>query len=180
MAGRINSITTHPARELIDRALIAGESPNAIAERFADSLNPPVSRSAVYRYSRSRRSPLAPQWLTPDMTVTEAAGDLADVRASLLRLFERATERGADAAAARLAREIATVTSTLKRDFDLDADDDIATAATNAEAVALFATLLVNVPGLIAEARTFDISDDLRADLDAIEQRAADLDPHHN
>jgi hypothetical protein len=173
MAGSLSTVAQHPARGLIDAALASGESPNAIAEQYADSLKPPVSRSAIYRYARGRRSPLTPAWVDGSTTVQEAARDLGTVRRDLLHLFADATARGADASAARLAREIAQVSAVLKRDYDVDTD-----AEQQADYVdqvnELCFRLLTEYPGALDFARTHPrTSDEMREDLDALAARFA-------
>lgn len=165
-----STITADPAvRSIIDGALVSGMSPHRIAEEYGDKLG--VSRSAVYRYSRSRRSPLTPDWLAADMTVTEAAGDLADVFRDLRKRYDAA---GPSTDATRLSNAMNNIGSTLKHRFDADSPEDVDVRAVNAEAVALFATLCRDVPGLIDTARGYDLSDGMIADLNILAARIAD------
>jgi hypothetical protein len=157
-------------RSIVDGALVSGMSPHQIAEQYGDRLG--VSRSAVYRYARSRRGPLAPQWITETTTVTEAASDLDDVRRDLKRRYDAA---GPNTDAARVARELTNLTAVLKSRFDVDADGDVEGRATNDEAVALFITVLHDTAGLLDSVRgSYDVSPALAAELDSLAVRFAD------
>lgn len=115
-----SSIATDPeVRAVIDALLFQGVSPHQIAEQVGARLG--VSRSAVYRYSRSWNSNLTPRWSSPDTRTDEVTGDLAAVRRDLRRRFDAA---GSNLDAARLAREIVAVSTTLAREFNVDPDDE--------------------------------------------------------
>jgi hypothetical protein len=168
VAGLCSICSNAAARDLINSALVAGESPSQIFATYGESLA--VSRSSVYRHAAHSRSPLTPDWLDGDTTVTEAASDLGSVRRDLKRRFDAA---GPDTSAARLSREIVAVTTALKLRFDVEHDDE--SSADYAEQIArLFRTVLRDVPGALDFARRQRVSPELAADLgglaEAIEQ----------
>jgi hypothetical protein len=165
MAGRTNSITTHPQRGLVDAALVTGQTPNSIAEQYADTLQPPVSRSAIYRYARSKRSPLTPQWISDDLTVTEAASDLGAVLRDLRRRYDAALS---NTDARGLSREIANVASVLKQRFDAETDDDLDALRHADEIARLLSTVCRDVPGALTFARSRRMSPELAADLEGL------------
>jgi hypothetical protein len=164
----LSQIAGSPLRPLIDAALLRGESPASIATQTG------LPRSSVYRYARGRYSPLQLRWVT-ETSVGQAAVDLSEVRSKLLRRFHEAAGRGTDVTVARLAREIANVTSALKRDFDVDPDNDEGPADYGQQIATLLGLLLFERPDLFALARTYDLSTHLLADLAAVEARMAEL-----
>ena len=77
--GAICSICSNPsARALIDGALLSGERPGRISDKYSESLG--VSRSAIYRHSRGGhvKSKFTPSYLG-DRTVGETITDLAAI-----------------------------------------------------------------------------------------------------
>lgn len=119
MAG-ISSIASNPAvRSIVDRALLAGESPNAIATRLGETLA--LSKSSLYRYARGKHSPLRPEWLAPDTKTAEVVDDLEQVRRDLSARYERA---GTNLDAARLSRELRELSADLRKQWGVPEEAD--------------------------------------------------------